>query len=216
MTKWEDFKETKECKMWEKVKEAAEHVGINESSHASNKDVPEYWEPFLERLFKLGVFYKYTGKLKELKMEWIRPMYICQNLENQRIKIEGKEYTEADKELVYLCGDISLYLKPFLITLYDYDRLHTLDPGAFKKKKKEFQDNLKKLFQTIIKFQKNGYKHVRSIVELILKPMLDLVEANYDLFCLEGKLYGIKDLTIFNDKKDTAQFMEGLKSRINT
>ena len=215
MAKWEDFKDTKECKMWKAVRDAAELLNITEDSHSSNKDIPEYWEPFLERLFKLGVFFKYVGKLKELKMEWIRPMYICSNLENQRIKIEEREYTEAIKENVYLCGDICQSFRPFIVTLYDYDKLDKLDNNAFKKKKKEFQDQVKKIFTVIIKFVKTGYRNIQEVMNLILKNILDLVNANYELFCLESKISGIKDLTIFHDKKDNANFIENLKSNKN-
>jgi hypothetical protein len=215
MAKWEDFKETNECKMWKATRDAAEALGINEDKHSSNKDITEFWEPFLERLFKMGVFFKYAGKLKEIKMDWIRPMYICANLENQRIKIEGREYVEAVKEYVYLCGDISLAFRPFIIVLYDYDKLHTLDNASFKKKKKEFQDALKKLFQNIIKFQKSkeAFKNVNEVIHLILKSLWTFVLANYDLFCMEAKLDGLKDVTIFNDKKENTHFMETLKSK---
>jgi hypothetical protein len=212
MAKWEDFKDTKECKMWKSVRDAAEVLNINENSHASNKDIPEYWEPFLERLFKLAVFFKYQGKIKELKMDWIRPMYICSNLENQRIRIEDRDYVEAIKENVYLCGDICQAFRPFIITLYDYDKLDKLDNAQFKKKKKEFQDQLKKVFVNINKFVKTGYRNIQEVIQLILKPIYDFVNANYELFCMEARQNGIKDMTLFLDKKDNSIFLENLKS----
>ena len=213
MAKWEDFKDTKECKMWKSVRDMAEVLNINENSHASNKDIPEYWEPFLERLFKLAVFFKFQGKIKELKMDWIRPMYICTNLENQRIRIEERDYVEAIKENVYLCGDICQAFRPFIITLYDYDKLDKLDNAQFKKKKKEFTDQLKKLFGNINKFVKSGYRNIQEVIQLILKPLYDLVNANYELFCLEAKQNGFKDMTLFLDKKDNSSFLESLKSK---
>ena len=213
MTKWEDFKDTKESKMWKACRDAADQLNINENTHASNKDIPEYWEPFLERLFKLAVFYKYQGKIKELKMDWIRPMYICSNLENQRIRIEERDYIEAVKENVYLCGDICQAFRPFIVVLYEYDNLAGLHPAIFKKKKKEFQDCLKKVFVNINKFVKTGYRNISEVIYLILKPIVDLVNANYELFCLEAKLYGMKDMTLFLDKKDNSIFVDSLKSK---
>ena len=56
--------------LWENLKTVCDTLQLKEQNDFLKiDDLNEYWEPFLERLFKLGVFFKHSGKLKEIKVE---------------------------------------------------------------------------------------------------------------------------------------------------
>ena len=51
-----------------------------------------YWEPFLVLLFKFGNMLKQTGKLKEIKMDWIRPLNYLEAQSNEHVVYDNENY----------------------------------------------------------------------------------------------------------------------------
>lgn len=203
MAKWEDFSESKEFKLWFHLKEMSKLFELNESKLIDYHDYNDYLEPFLEKVFRLGLQFKQTAKLKEIKMDWIRPIFFC-GVE-EKITIDGKIYY-ADKECIYKAQEIRRNLGYLLNAILDYDKC---DSTNFKKMKKTLQDCSSAFFKNLIIFvTKNQFLLINKLVKQILRPLLDLRKANYHLFNLEKKEQGDQEITIFEDKKDFKIFTE--------
>ncbi len=169
------------------------------------KDLNDYWEPFLERIFKLGVFFKQTAKLKELKINWIRPIFCVET--NDKITIDGKVY-EPSKESMDRAADIYRALRALVAAIYENEKL---DPNTYKKLKKTLQDSSGAFFKALNVFvTKKFAQEMHQTIKQIIKPLRDLVKANYRLFLIEKKEEGDLEITLFNDKKDFKLFTENL------
>ena len=129
MAKWEDFSESKECKLWFHLKEMCKLYELNESKLIDYHDYNDYLEPFLEKVFRLGLQFKQSAKLKEIKMDWIRPIFFC-GVE-EKITMDGKIYY-ADKECIYKAQEIRRNLGYLINAILDYDKC---DSSNFKKMK---------------------------------------------------------------------------------
>jgi len=193
-----DYKNTKEWKCWESLKEVCEKLQITEDkmSSLSGKDLTEFWEPFLERVFKLGICFKQTAKLKEIRMHWIRPIFFMGA--EKTVKIDGKEY-EPNYEAT--SNGFGLFRSMgFLISkIYNIDQVG--DEKTFKKTKKELQDLCGGVFKDLGKYLKVGYKDLKIVIKDVLKPLRDLRRANYNYFCQYYKELGFEELNLLYDRK---------------
>ncbi len=205
MAKWEDFSVSKEYKLWGVLREMCQTLDISENTLISTHDLTDYWEPLFEKIFRLGVQYKYNGKLKEIKIDWIRPMFFS-GIEDKLI-IDGKCWTtELNREAINKAQELNRNFRDLVNAINDYEKI---DSTTFKKMKKVFQDSSKVFFKNLILFvTKKLYDQIKYIFKSILRPLLDLRKANYHLFLLEKKNEGDSEITLFKDKHDLKMFTE--------
>lgn len=205
MATLEEFQNTKEYKLWNNLREICDQYEITESKVSSLKDFSDYWEPFLERIFKLGVFFKQNGKLKEIKINWIRPIFFCET--SEKIIIEGKVY-DCSKESIDAGGNVFRNFRGLIAAIFEIDKL---DSATFKKSKKQLQDSSGAFFKTLnVMVSKKFAQELHCTIKNILKPLRELVKANYRLFLCEKKEEGDLEITLFQDKKDMKNFTDNL------
>jgi len=205
MATLEDFQGAKEYKLWNNLREICETFDITESRISSLKDFSEYWEPFLERIFKLGVLFKQNGKLKEIKINWIRPIFFCETAD--KIIIEGKVY-DCTKESIDAGGNVFRNLRALIGAIYEIDKM---DATNFKKVKKTLQDSSGAFFKSLnVLVSKKFAQELHCTIKNIVKPLRELVKASYRLFLVEKKEEGDMEITLFQDKKDMKNFTENL------
>ena len=91
---WEDFQNGKEYKMWGHLFEMTQTMDLSGVNFIKNKETGSgvYWEPFLVLLFKFGNMLKQTGKLKEIKMDWIRPLNYLEAQSNEHVVYDNENY----------------------------------------------------------------------------------------------------------------------------
>ena len=94
---WEKFQESSEYLLWKDLYRVANEYDINEDNFFKKTDLSgEYWEPFFDRLFKLGCMLGYNRNLKEIKMDWMRPILYFGAQSNGIIEFDGRR-DEVDK-----------------------------------------------------------------------------------------------------------------------
>ena len=205
---YDDFLVSKEYKTWVSIKEVCDRLNINENRlsdlSSRDKDLTDYWEPFLERVFKLGVCFKQTAKLKELRMHWIRPIFFMGA--EQKVNLDGKIY-EPLPEAINNGYKVFLNLGHFLGKIYELDRL---DVSGFKKSKKELQDLSSTFWKDLQKYLKIGYKELKIVIKDVLRPLRELRRANYNLFCQHYKELGFEELTLLYDRKGYKDFKDSV------
>ena len=206
--KYEEFKKSKEYKLWENLKTVCDTLQLKEQNDFLKiDDLNEYWEPFLERLFKLGVFFKHSGKLKEIKVDWLRPIFYIKT--EYDIKMDGKVYKNVNPGAVGNGHNLANELRYLIDPIQAFDKLDVTNYAMFKK---DLQKASKNFFVSLIRFsQKEGYWDLLHNIKVILRPLLDLRKANYHLFMLELKENYDVDLTIFDDKKDLTEFLKSIQ-----
>jgi hypothetical protein len=65
---WDSFKKTSEYILWEDLFRVAKEYGINEDNFFKKTDLSgEYWEPFFDRLYKMGSMLGFTKKIERNK-----------------------------------------------------------------------------------------------------------------------------------------------------
>lgn len=214
MSKWEDFQVSKEYKLCQYLRETMIQYELNEDKVHSLKDLTDFWEPLYDKLFRLGLQWKQTAKLKEIKSEWMRPLFFC-GIE-EKIKIDGKVFPliPEDKEVVYKAQEIRRHFGYLVSSLLDFDKI---DNFNFKKTKKTIQDNCKGFFKNLVFFvTKKLYDKIKAFQKSVLRPLLDLRKANYHLFNLEKKEEADMEITFFKDKKDFRNFTETISHFFKT
>jgi len=205
MATLEEFQGTKEYKLWNNLREICDNLEITESKISSLKDFSEYWEPFFERIFKLGVFFKQNGKLKEIKINWIRPIFFCETAD--KIIVEGKTY-DCTKESIDAGGNVFRNLRALIAAIYEIDKM---DTATFKKVKKTLQDSSGAFFKALnLLVTKKFAQELHCTIKNVIKPLRELVKANYRLFLCEKKEEGDLEITLFQDKKDMKSFTDNL------
>lgn len=203
--KFEEFKNSKEYILWENLKTVCDTLQLKEQNDFLKiEDLNEYWEPFLERLFKIGVFFKHTGKLKEIKVDWLRPVFYIKT--EYDIKMDGKVYKNVNPGAIGNGHNLANELRYLIDPIQSFDKLNI---DNYAQLKKDLQKACKNFFVSLIRFsQKEGYWDLLHNIKVILRPLLDLRKANYHLFMMELRENYDVDLTLFNDKKDLGEFMK--------
>ena len=206
MKNFEDFQKSQEYFLWEKMYNYINQNGLTQSELASTQDITDFWEPYLELIFKLGVVYKQTGKFKELKVQWMRPIFIIGN--ENTFKVDDKVY-EPPNGAVYNGQELNRKLSNFSELI---ERFPKLDSTTWKSYRKDFQKGSGEMWKAIIKFvTKLGFRELNEVLKWILSPLLVLINASLHLFKIERQEAGIGDFLIFNNRADCITFTNHVK-----
>ena len=201
---WDNFKKTSEYILWEDLFRVAQEYEINEDNFFKKTDLSgEYWEPFFDRLYKMGSMLGFTKKLKEIKMDWMRPILYFGAQSTGVIEFDGRR-DEVNKGAIANAILVKFSFKSVINAVQNFANL---DEKNFHKEYISFKKDIKYYFAQLSKFVKEGFLTMHRHVKLILKPLLDLRRGGYRLFALEQYEKNNKHLTIFNDKKDLNMFL---------
>ena len=200
---------SKEYMLWQELNRVANEYDITETNLFAKTDLSGiYWEPFFERLYKLGQIMKFSKKLKEIRIDWMRPILYFGARSDGIIEFDGR-HDIVDKGAV---GDCSVVKYCFKSTISAIRSVTEIDQKNFKEKYKAFKKEIKYFFNALNKYVRDGgFYKMHQHVKLILKPLLDLRRAGYRLFSVEKAEENYFDLTFFNDTDSLKQFMESTK-----
>ena len=197
--------DSKEHILWKELFEVAKQYNISDESIFSRVDLSGiYWEPFFERLYKLGNIMKVTKKLKEIRIDWIRPILYFGARSDGIIDFDGR-HDLVDKGAM---SDCSVVKYSFINVVNVIRSIDTLNETNFKEVYKNFKKEIKYFFKVLYKYVKDGgFYLMHQHVKLVLKPLLDLRRAGYRLFSLEKYEANYLHLTFFNDTESLKIFM---------
>ena len=200
---------SKEYLLWQDLNRVANEYDITETNLFAKQDLSGiFWEPFFERLYKLGQIMKVAKKLKEIRIDWMRPILYFGARSDGIIEFDGR-HDIVDKGAV---GDCSVVKYCFKSTISAIRSITEIDQKNFKEKYKAFRKEIKYFFNALNKYVKDGgFYKMHQHVKLILKPLLDLRRAGYRLFSVEKAEENYYDLTFFNDTDSLRQFMQTTK-----
>jgi len=200
---------SKEYFLWKELARVAKEYEITETNLFTREDLGGiYWEPFFERLYKLGQIMKFTKKLKEIRIDWMRPILYFGARSDGIIEFDGRKDI-VDKGAV---GDCSVVKYCFKSTINAILSVSDIDQKNFKELHKAFKKEIKYFFNALNKYVRDGgFYKMHQHVKLILKPLLDLRRAGYRLFSVEKAEENYFDLTFFNDTGSLKLFMESTK-----
>jgi arsenate reductase-like glutaredoxin family protein len=200
---------SKEYLLWKDLARVAKEYDITETNLFTMEDLSGiYWEPFFERLYKLGQMMRFTKKLKEIRIDWMRPILYFGARSDGIIEFDGRKDI-VDKGAV---GDCSVVKYCFKSTINAILSVRDIDEKNFKEKHKEFKKEIKYFFNALNKYVRDGgFYKMHQHVKLILKPLLDLRRAGYRLFSVEKGEENYYDITFFNDTESLKQFIESTK-----
>ena len=205
---WETFQQSNEYILWKDLNRVANEYGINEDNYFKKTDLSgEYWEPFFDRLYKMGCMLGYTKKLREIKMDWMRPILYFGAQSQGIIEFDGRR-DEVNKGAISNAILVKFSFKSVINAIHNFSNL---DDKNFHKEYISFKKDLKYYFIQLSKFVKDGFITMHNHVKLVLKPLLDLRKSGYRLFSLEQYEDNNRHLTMFNDKKDLTIFLESSK-----
>ena len=203
---YESLLASKEYFLWQDLARVAKEYEITETNLFTREDLGGiYWEPFFERLYKLGQMMRFTKKLKEIRIDWMRPILYFGARSDGIIEFDGRKDI-VDKGAV---GDCSVVKYCFKSTITAILSIKEIDQKNFKEKYKAFKKEIKYFFNALNKYVRDGgFYKMHQHVKLILKPLLDLRRAGYRLFSVEKAEENYYDLTFFNDTESLRRFME--------
>ena len=205
---WEDFQKGKEYLMWGRLYEMAQSLDLTGPNFISSKESGSgvYWEPFLVLLFKFGNILKQTGKLKEIKMDWIRPLNYLESQSNEHVTYDGDPYI-VEKAAIGNATNARLALQHLLDSINNYE---TLNEQNFQKEYKTLHSDSSYFFKQLNIFVKDGFRALHENIKLILKPLRMLRKSAYRLVSLEKEEAQNEDLTMFESKKSMKDFVGGI------
>jgi len=205
---FERIQNSKEYKILMDLFRVLEEYNLTEDTFFAYDDLGGiYWEPLLDRLFRLGVCFKFTKKLKEIKMDWLRPVLYFQAQSNGIIIYDGRKDI-VDKGAI---GDASMVRYAFKDVINRIRDAKTMNDENFKPLWKTIKKDIKYFFKVLNKYVKEGFRAMHEHVKLILYPLRMLRKSGYRLFSLERFEKHYKDLTIFQNKEDLTEFTEAIK-----
>ena len=201
---WDSFQKSSEYILWKDLFRVAEEYSINEDTYFKKTDLSgEFWEPFLDRLYKMGSILGFTKKLKEIRMDWMRPILYFGAQSTGVIEFDGRR-DEINKGAISNAILVKFSFKSVINAIHNFKNL---DEKNFHKEFISFKKDIKYYFIQLAKFVKDGFLTMHRHVKLILKPLLDLRRGGYRLFSIEQMEKENRHLTIFHDKKDLTLFM---------
>ena len=202
---YESLLASKEYLLWKDLARVAKEYEITETNLFTREDLGGiYWEPFFERLYKLGQMFRFTKKLKEIRIDWMRPILYFGARSDGIIEFDGRK-DKVDKGAV---GDCSVVKYCFKSTITAILSISEIDQKNFKEKHKVFKKEIKYFFNALNKYVRDGgFYKMHQHVKLVLKPLLDLRRAGYRLFSVEKAEENYFDLTFFNDTESLRRFM---------
>ena len=205
---WESFQESNEYILWKDINRVRNEYGITEDNYFKKTDLSgEYWEPFFDRLYKMGNMLGYTKKLHEIKIDWMRPILYFGSQSQGIIEFDGRR-DEVNKGAINNAILVKFSFKSVISAIQNFENL---DEKNFQKEFISFKKDLKYYFIQLSKFVKDGFNIMHNHVKLVLKPLLELRKSGYRLFSLEQFEKNNRHLTMFNDKKDLSIFIESSK-----
>ena len=205
---WESFQLSSEYILWKDLYRVANEYGINEDNFFKKTDLGgEYWEPFLDRVYKIGCILGYTKKLREIKMDWIRPILYFGAQSQGIIEYDGRR-DNVNKGAIANAILVKFSFKSLINAIQNFGKVNEKN---YSKEFSSFKKDLKYYFIQLSKFVKDGFNYMHQHIKLILKPLLDLRRSGYRLFALEQSEKQNRHLTIFNDKKDLSFFINSSK-----
>ena len=201
---YETYIESKEYKLWKNLAEVQRKFNLNEATFYDYKDLGGvYWEPLLDRLYKLGVMMKLNKKLREIKMDWLRPILYFGSRSDGIIEIDGR-HDVVDKGAIADATQVRFLFHRIINAIKSVE---DMDKDNFKETYKVFRGAVKNFFVGLAKYVKDSFRLMNNHIKLVLKPLLDLRKSGYRLFALEREEQYYRDLTIFKDKNDLGQFL---------
>ena len=201
---YETYIESKEYKLWKNLAEVQRKFNLNEATFYDYKDLGGvYWEPLLDRLYKLGVMMKLNKKLREIKMDWLRPILYFGSRSDGIIEIDGR-HDVVDKGAIADATQVRFLFHRIINAIKSVE---DMDKDNFKETYKVFRGAVKNFFVGLAKYVKDSFRLMNNHIKLVLKPLLDLRKSGYRLFALEREEQFYRDLTLFKDKTDLAQFV---------
>ena len=201
---YESLIESKEYKLWKNLAEVQKSFNLNEATFYDYKDLGGvYWEPLLDRLYKLGVMMKLNKKLREIKMDWLRPILYFGSRSDGIIEIDGR-HDVVDKGAIADATQVRFLFHRIINAIKSVE---DMNKDNFKETYKVFRGAVKNFFVGLAKYVKDSFRLMNNHIKLVLKPLLDLRKSGYRLFALEREELFYKDLTLFKDKTDFGQFL---------
>ena len=201
---YETLIESKEYKLWKNLAEVQKKFNLNEATFYDYKDLGGvYWEPLLDRLYKLGVMMKLNKKLREIKMDWLRPILYFGSRSDGIIEIDGR-HDVVDKGAIADATQVRFLFHRIINAIKSVE---DMNKDNFKETYKVFRAAVKNFFVGLAKYVKDSFRLMNNHIKLVLKPLLDLRKSGYRLFALEREELFYKDLTLFKDKTDFGQFL---------
>ena len=202
---YESLIESKEYKLWKNLAEVQKKFNLNEATFYDYKDLGGvYWEPLLDRLYKLGVMMKLNKKLREIKMDWIRPILYFGSRSDGIIEIDGR-HDVVDKGAIADATQVRFLFHRIINAIKSVE---DMNKDNFKDTYKVFRAAVKNFFVGLAKYVKDSFRLMNNHIKLVLKPLLELRKSGYRLFALEREEEFYRDLTVFKDKKDFGQFLK--------
>ena len=218
--KFEEWKKGKDYIMWNRLKEMCDYLDLTSSSFISYVDLGGlYWEPLLELLYKYGNILKKTYKLKEIKMEYIRPLnYLGAQSDIEVIFDNDKYYVPK-----LASGKASQARFSFSHLIDSIRNVDNLNETNYTKECKTFKSDINNFLKNLSSFvyEKDengitGYRYLTENIKLILYPLRMLRKSAYRLFSVEKLEQKYQDLMTFTDKNDIKLFVDGVHTFIES
>ena len=213
--KFEEWKKGKDYIMWNRLKEMCENLDLTSNSFISYVDLGGfYWEPLLELIYKYGNILKKTYKLKEIKMEYIRPLNYLGAQSDIEVLFDNDKYF-VPKLASGKASQARFSFSHLLDSIRNIDNLNETNYlKECKTFKSDFNNFLKNLSSFVYEKDENGltgYRYLTENIKLILYPLRMLRKSAYRLFSVEKLEQKYQDLMTFADKNDIKQFIEGVR-----
>jgi hypothetical protein len=218
--KFEEWKKGKDYIMWTKLKDVCESLDLTSSNFIGYEDLGGlYWEPLLELIYKYGNILKKTYKLKEIKMDYIRPLNYLGAQSDIEVMFDNDKYFVPK----LASGKASQARFSFSHLIDSIRNIENLNENNYLKEcktfKSDFNNFLKNLSSFVYEKDENGitgYRYLIENIKLILYPLRMLRKSAYRLFSVEKLEQQYQDLMTFVDKNDIKLFVEGVKQHMET
>ena len=212
--KFEDWKKGKDYTMWTRLKEMCDTLDLTSSSFIGYVDLGGlYWEPLLELIYKYGNILKKTYKLKEIKMEYIRPLNYLGAQSDIEVVFDHDKYF-VPKLASGKASQARFSFSHLIDSIRNVDNLNETnylkECKTFKSDFNNFLKNLSSFVYEKDEFGLTGYRYLTENIKLILYPLRMLRKAAYRLFSIEKLEQKYQDLMTFTDKNDIKLFVDGV------
>ena len=212
--KFEEWKKGKDYIMWTRLKEMCDNLDLTSSSFISYVDLGGfYWEPLLELIYKYGNILKKTYKLKEIKMEYIRPLNYLGAQSDIEVVFDNDKYF-VPKLASGKASQARFSFSHLIDSIRNIDNLNETNyTKECKTFKSDFNNFLKNLSSFVYEKDENGitgYRYLTENIKLILYPLRMLRKSAYRLFSVEKLEQKYQDLMTFTDKNDIKLYVEGV------
>ena len=212
--KFEEWKKGKDYIMWTRLREMCDNLDLTSSSFISYVDLGGfYWEPLLELIYKYGNILKKTYKLKEIKMEYIRPLNYLGAQSDIEVIFDNDKYF-VPKLATGKASQARFSFSHLIDSIRNVDNLNETNYiKECKTFKSDFNNFLKNLSSFVYEKDENGitgYRYLTENIKLILYPLRMLRKSAYRLFSVEKLEQKYQDLMTFTDPKDIKLYVEGV------